>query len=215
MALRTPVPVGEKFHRLTVVSEAPKREGNNDRRVTAFCECGTLKDYVLTEVRLGKTKSCGCFFRESKKALTHGHTRGGKFSPEYHSWVAMRTRCLNPESTHFTYYGGRGIQICEAWAKFENFLADMGERPEGSSLDRIDVDKGYSPENCRWATRIQQGRNTRHTTLIEFEGVKKPISEWAEQYGLVYNTLIARIHRLKWPIAKALQTPSRPRGPAK
>ncbi|WP_198432732.1 hypothetical protein [Burkholderia ubonensis] len=210
MASRNPTPVGEKFNRLTVLGDAPYHEGNKNRRVYAQCECGAVRDYVLSEVRLGKTKSCGCIQREGECYRKHGHTKGKKFSPEYHSWASMMTRCTNPKSSKYADYGGRGILVCERWHDFENFLADMGLRPEGTTLERKEVNGNYEPGNCIWATRKRQSNNTRANTVLEYAGRHQSIADWASEFGLAYNTLIARIHRLKWPIEKALKTPPRP-----
>lgn len=210
MAARNPTPIGEKFNRLTVLGDAPARHGNQNRRVIARCECGETRDYVLSEVRLGKTKSCGCYKVDSRANVTHGHTVGRKFSPEYHSWAAMTTRCTNPKSGKYADYGGRGIKICDRWSEFENFLADMGPRPNGTSLEREEVDGDYEPGNCVWATRARQSNNTRANTILEHEGRKQSLADWATEFGLAYNTLLARVHRLKWPIEKALTTPPRP-----
>jgi len=119
----------------------------------------------------GTTRSCGCFARECSVALgrkfgkfvgvTHGATRGGKWTPEYISWYAMMQRVTNPRHEHFKYYGGRGIKICRRWRKFENFLADMGNRPQGKTIDRKKVNRDYTPKNCRWATRKEQVANRR------------------------------------------------------
>jgi hypothetical protein len=100
--------------------------------------------------------------------LRHGHARHdgqSKASPTYHSWLAMKTRCRNPKRDNADRYFSRGITFCERWSTFDNFLADMGERPLSTTLDRIDVSKGYEPGNCRWATPTEQARNTRHTIL--------------------------------------------------
>ncbi|MEP9322398.1 hypothetical protein PPMP20_04545 [Paraburkholderia phymatum] len=203
---------GEKFGMLAFVSDAPKRSGNPNRRVVARCDCGSIGEYFLSALRTGSTKSCGCLRDDHSIYETHGHTSARTFSPEYYTWTSMKTRCTNAKSRAWADYGGRGITVCERWIdSFENFLADMGPRPQGMTLDRFpDSNGNYEPGNCRWATPAQQSANTRRNTLVEFNGVKKAISEWATEYGLTYNTLIARIHRLKWPIEKALTTPPRP-----
>ncbi|MDR9052041.1 hypothetical protein FEP39_03613 [Burkholderia multivorans] len=210
MAARNPTPVGEKFNRLLVLGDAPYRDGNKNRRVYARCECGVVRDYVLSEVRLGKTKSCGCIQHEGECYRTHGHTSGRKFSPEYYSWSSMMTRCTNPKSSKYGDYGGRGISVCERWRTFENFIADMGPRPDGTTLERVSVNGHYEPTNCKWATRKRQSNNTRSNTVLEHDGRQQSIADWAAEFGLTYNTLLARIHRLKWPIEKALKTPPRP-----
>jgi hypothetical protein len=115
----------------------------------------------------------------------------------------MLTRCTNPNNTHFHNYGGRGITVCDRWKTFENFYTDMGDKPEGMSIDRIDNDKGYSLENCRWATRTEQTRNRKLTRIIEFNGQKRCVAEWAELMGISYKILRNRLDK-KWSIEKAL-----------
>ncbi len=118
------------------------------------------------KLRSGKTKSCGCYARDKasewgKKATRHGHA-GKRPSRTYQSWIAMRNRCYREKDVHYASYGGRGITVCGSWrASFEVFLADMGERPEGKTLDRIDPDGNYEPGNCRWATPVEQRANWR------------------------------------------------------
>jgi hypothetical protein len=210
MAARNPTPLGQRFNRLTIIADAPCRPGNNNRRALARCDCGTEKTYVLSEVVLGKTRSCGCIHREGVSYRGHGHTAERKRSPEFESWASMMTRCTNPKSRYFAYYGGRGISICKRWTTFANFLADMGARPEGTTLDRHpNRDGNYEPGNCRWATKTEQANNMASNTHFEFDGRSQTIAEWAAEYGLAYNTFIARLHRLKWPIERALKTPPR------
>lgn len=115
----------------------------------------------------------------------------------------MKDRCLRREHIHYKKYGGRGITVCERWMKFENFLADMGERPAGKTLDRINNDKGYCPENCRWATPKEQSRNTHKNHNLTFNGQTKTITEWAELTGLLKTTIKERLRR-GWTIEEVL-----------
>lgn len=118
----------------------------------------------------------------------------------------MRARCLNPKHSFYHLYGGRGIEICERWSSFMNFLSDMGERPKGKSLERLDNLKGYSPDNCAWRTPRQQARNRRDNRLITFNGVTRCITEWSERTGM---SIIVIHYRIKhgWPLEKVFHTP--------
>jgi hypothetical protein len=133
---------------------------------------------------------------------THGRTK----SPEYGSWRAIVTRCTKPTAQQFRDYGGRGITICDRWrASFEDFLADMGERPgPGYSVEREDNDGPYSPDNCRWATAKEQVRNRRNTHFLTLNGVTKSLQEWAEELGISARTLYTRIFAYGWPVERAL-----------
>jgi hypothetical protein len=121
--------------------------------------------------------------------LRHGHATRAKWSPTYMSWVGMIQRCSYPRHAKYSQYGGRGIVVCERWKLFDNFLLDMGERPKGKSLDRIDPNKNYEPGNCKWSTKSEQMRNTRRALI--FDG--KPLARWAEESGVSYQTLKARL----------------------
>jgi hypothetical protein len=123
------------------------------------------------------------------------------------SWAAMHERC-RPESTSRKHYFDRGICVCDQWQDFKTFLRDMGPRPEDTSIDRINNDLGYFPKNCRWASRREQGRNTRASTFVEYEGELVNTTELAERFGLTGSTLSTRL-RLGWPVRKALTTPIR------
>ncbi len=206
MAARNNIPIGEKFNLLTILCEAPKRPGNANRRVSALCDCGTAGTFVLSEVLHGQTKSCGCLQRGP---ITHGHTLRKKMSPEYYSWTSMRSRCTNQNHTAYALYGGRGIQIAPEWDSFATFLRDMGPRPLGTSIERIDGNGHYGPANCRWATRADQSNNRRTNTFYEHGGERKTLAQWAESAGVSYNTLHARVVRFKWPLDRAMSTPPR------
>jgi len=129
--------------------------------------------------------------------------------PERTVWHLMRQRCENPKASGFENYGGRGIRVCDRWQSFDAFLADMGTRPSAKhQLDRVDTNSDYSPENCRWATRAVQARNTRRTHMITFRGVSLCLTDWAARAGLTRAALKSRVAR-GWPIEKALTTPAR------
>jgi hypothetical protein len=155
---------GTRFDRLVVVGREPNRV-----RASWRCRCDCGGETVATAVNLKSkhTRSCGCLMREKssswakKKNTTHGHNRKGQQSRTHKSWISMKQRTTNPNYSEWKSYGGRGITVCERWLKFENFLEDMGERPEGTSLDRINVNGNYEPGTCRWATASQQQRNKR------------------------------------------------------
>lgn len=160
-----PVPslVGSQFGRWTVIA----RHGSVGLGKRAYhtwicrCSCATYRVMRGTALMQG-TKSCGCLARENaQQMVTHGHA-GRDAGPTYITWAAMIQRCTNESSPGFKNYGGRGITVCERWRnRFSAFLADMGERPPGLTIDRIDNERGYEPSNCRWATKTQQSRNRR------------------------------------------------------
>lgn len=124
----------------------------------------------------------------------------------------MKARCSNPKTPSYPEYGGRGITVCKRWENsFEDFLADMGERPVGMTIDRFpDINGNYEPGNCRWVTVRDQQNNRRYTVYIEHNGVKKALTEWAEEKGITAESLYKRIHNYGWTVEKALDTPNRP-----
>lgn len=143
--------------------------------------------------------------------VTHGHTIGGTRSPTFRSWCGMRDRCSNPRVTRYEDYGGRGIRVCERWGNFATFLADMGEKPPGTSLDRIDNSGNYEPGNCRWATVEQQQNNTRRNCHLTAFGETLTITQWARRNGIHATTIERRIKKLGWSTEKAIATPPAPR----
>lgn len=122
-------------------------------------------------------------------------------TPEYYAWISARSRCQNPNNPRYSSYGGRGIEMDSSWKEFRNFFNDMGPRPEGMSLDRINNDGPYSPENCRWTTRSQQQRNRRVNVFIEYQGQEKTIAEWAEITGLTHREIRYK-HEKGWSAEK-------------
>lgn len=152
---------GTVFTRLTVLAIDIERSIRRAHWV-CICRCGKIVSVASSALRAGLTKSCGCLKRErsqllGKSSLKHGAR--ARRTPTYRSWAAMRDRCLNPNATGYRRWGGRGIKPCPEWTFFENFLNDMGERPSGTTLDRIDNNLGYYKANCRWATSSQQNKN--------------------------------------------------------
>lgn len=202
-------PMG-KFCRLTVI-----RFVRVAGRLTAECkcDCGNMKTTRYAHLTSGGVKSCGCLKRESSRRTGLANTRHGHSSPAtrshtYRSWESMKARCSNPKDPSFVNYGARGIIVCKRWVKFENFLADMGERPRGTTLDRLEVNGNYSPLNCRWSVpRIQQ-RNKRTNRLVEFNGNCVPLVVVAEQSGIPYHRLWERIVRRGWTVQDAINKPS-------
>ena len=172
---KTEISEGMRFGRLIAYSQAEKvpngKKGMFQSAWNCLCDCG--KKCVVTAYRLrsGRTVSCGCFRSENSSAMrkknptkpTHGHSVGKKLSPTYVSWSAMMQRCFYEQNKRYQHYGGRGITVCARWKDFSNFLADMGERPEGKTIDRINVDGNYEPGNCRWATPSEQANNKQPT----------------------------------------------------
>jgi len=197
--------VGNVYGRLTVIADF----FDGRAKCTVRCECGTEKTVQRDHIRAGRTKSCGCLQSEltTKRCVKDGFKRGG--SPTYIVYLGMIRRCYRTKEPGYPNYGGRGISICERWRGkdgFKNFLADMGEKPDGLSIDRIDNDGNYEPSNCRWATRTQQARNCRSNRRYTFNGESLCVPEWAERLGMKADTIYCRL-KIGWSIEKALTAP--------
>lgn len=191
---------GERFGRLVVISVVDARTRK------CLCDCGTESIVLRCNLKTGNTQSCGCLRKEIEviASLTHGQTSGKKWSPTYSVWHGMLQRCLNPKNPRWSDYGGRGITICAEWRQsFEAFLSDMGERPDGCSIDRIDNDGPYQKDNCVWVNSTQQNRNKRSNRKLTFNGKTLTLAEWAEETSIPYFTLHTRLRR-GWTIEQAL-----------
>jgi hypothetical protein len=159
------------------------------------CDCGATVVKSSNMLRTGHCKSCGCLNLDSARAT---HTKHGMIaSPEYIAWKDMKRRCLNPNTPNYKRYGGRGITVCSRWLQsFRSFYADMGKRPSTlHSLERIDNSGNYDPWNCKWATRLEQARNTRRNHWLEIDGRRQTMSEWAREIGKPREWVRYRLRR--------------------
>lgn len=205
--------IGNKFDRLTVLYEAQKIRGRTAS--VCLCQCGNKITVVNNALITGNTKSCGCRRKDSlvwKDNLNKGRTTHGLTShPLNPLWSAMRGRCNNKNYQDYRYYGGRGIKVCKEWEddflNFYNWAISNGwER--GLTIERIDNNLGYSPENCRWATRKEQARNKRNTIRLTYNGQTLSISDWSDlnKLGLTAKIIKERLG-LGWPVDRILNTP--------
>lgn len=201
---------GRQFGQLTVTQRSLTR---SHRGVTwdCLCSCGKSRIAVGADLRTGDTKSCGCLqpVAAAIANMTHGATAFGAWTPEYKAYAAMIARCFQKGNRAYPRYGGRGITVCDRWRNhFDLFRADMGPKGQGMTLERVDNNKGYSPENCQWATMTQQARNRSNNRALTHEGVSRSLAEWAEVAGLPYSVLYSRINCYGWDLHRAIQTPS-------
>lgn len=197
-----------RFGRLTVLAFCYRKGTNYYWK--CVCDCGKERICCAGNLRKKVTTSCGCFRNEQivKSCGTHGHASNGKTST-YKIWKGIKARTRNPNSQCYTYYGARGIDVCNEWFNsFEAFLRDMGERPEGLTIERVDNNKGYCKENCRWASYAEQGQNKRDTVRLTYKGETKTISEWADTLQVSRRVLEGRYSN-GWTVQRILTTPVR------
>ena len=188
--------------RLTVVA---RDIDNNDRKARWICNClcGNTTTVIGSKLRNGSTKSCGCFARDNPSNLLHGCSK----TKIYNTWYRMKYRCYNPKYVRYDRYGGRGIKICKRWHKFGNFLEDMGHTPtQKHSIDRVDNNKDYCPENCVWATSTEQTRNTSGNRNITFNSRTQCVAAWSDEIGIKAKIIYRRLDD-GWLIDQALNTP--------
>jgi hypothetical protein len=178
--------IGKKFNKLTVLKFHSYKKS---RPYFVFrCDCGNEKVLRLSHVTSGDIKACGCL--QGKQSVTHGM----KKTRFYKIWQAIKTRCENPSWPGYSDYGGRGIKVCDRWHKFENFRDDMHKSyKQNLTIERIDNNKGYSKENCRWASRKEQARNRRSNRIVSYQGRKMIFIELAELLGINYQSLYSKL----------------------
>lgn len=188
--------VGYTFGRLTVLRPTDDRSGGCVMWLCR-CTCGTEKPVRTDHLTKRKVRSCGCLMRETciARSTTHGATVARNFAPEYLCWANMMRRCYEPTNQRFDRYGGRGITVCDRWHSYANFRADIGPRPEGLTLERINNDGNYEPSNCKWATVREQARNRRTTHMITHNSETMCLADWAKRIGRNVTTIRLRIER--------------------
>ena len=206
MNLKSTVIIGERFGRLRVLALA-STEGHCV--VRCLCACGVIKLFRLSSLRHGDVVSCGCWRRQQTHIRSFKHGSAG--TSTYMIWKGIRQRCFNKTCEAYKDYGGRGITMCERWKNsFEAFLIDMGHKPDGMTIERIDNDGNYEPGNCKWATRKEQTLNRRATQLITWNKQTKCLADWSRTIGGSRLLVAARL-RHGWSVERALTTPVRTR----
>lgn len=190
---------GKRFGKLLVLEKTKNKTKQGRSIYLCKCDCGNEVLVCRDLLTGGHKKSCGCLRKEKPNRSSHlmSYTR------EYRIWAEMIKRCKKSSYKSYSYYGGRGITVCDRWANFENFFSDMGKCPEGFTLDRIDVNGNYEPSNCRWASRKTQARNRRDNHMITFKNETHCLSEWAEIVGITRGALKQRLKR-GWTLENAL-----------
>lgn len=193
---------GRKFGRLTAIRRLAKEKCGTYKWLCR-CDCGKEKEVRGGHLTSGNTASCGCIYKDGNNHR-HGHTVGKKKTKTYNTWEHMIRRCNNSGDKDYPDYGGRGITVCSRWMKFDNFLTDMGESPDNYQIDRIDNNKGYNKENCRWTTSIVNNRNRRNNRLFTLKGKTQCIAAWAQEYNIPYSRLWRRLCNQNMSISNAL-----------
>lgn len=192
---------GTRFGRLVAVTEEYR---SGYRGYICVCDCGETKWVNISPLKSGRQKSCGCYRRINSKAIRTTHGMVGTLT--YKAWGSMLQRCYNTHSTTFNRYGAMGITTSEEWRTFENFYSDMGDCPPGKTLDRVDNSKGYCKDNCRWATRKEQGNNRTNHVYITAFGETHNAQQWGEKVGITGNAIRSRLAR-GWSPERALTEP--------
>lgn len=186
--------IGIKFNKLTVIKEIGylHKDNSKDKKIFWLCKCNCGNEIIIAGCKIGRQKSCGCIKKLNSSKYLHGESkiRKGEVS-EYRTWLKIKSRCNRVNDPKYSRYGGRGIKVCDRWNfNYENFLEDMGRRPDNkSSIDRINVDENYCPENCRWSDSIEQANNKTNSRYYEYNNEKLTIAQWSRKLELPYPNL--------------------------
>lgn len=189
--------IGLKYNRLTVIGVAENTKSGQAKWMCR-CDCGGTKIIAANQLRNGKTKSCGCLNLEKiiARSTKHGQRTAINTTSEYYSWRCMKSRCNATDGKNFKNYMERGIIVCERWSSFSNFISDMGKKPSPKhSIERINNNRGYYPENCKWATTEEQSANRRSNIWLEYNGVKQIANDWAKQFGVTFGAFYHQLQR--------------------
>lgn len=206
---------GKKFNRIKILSFSHMNK-KHQSFWNCLCDCG--KEFITrgSHIKENHIMSCGCLRSELYLVNLRHETHKLSKNPIYNSWISMIRRCTDPKNKKHKYYMARGIKVCDRWLDIKCFYEDMGDRPKGTSLDRIDTNGNYCKENCRWATSTQQNNNRNINVRINYNGKNQTLSEWSRELGINKSTLEGRIFVRKWSIEKAftqkLQIPNKSRG---
>jgi hypothetical protein len=183
--------IGTIHSRWLIIGCAQHRRTN--RYWLCQCECGTVREVSQADLRRGSSKSCGCLMREvvGTRTTLRNTSHGMSDSAAYRVWQSMKSRCENPKNKSYNDYGGRGIGVCEQWSSFAAFVRDMGLPPNGLSIERVDNERGYSKDNCIWATRRRQSRNKRNTAYVDIAGETLCFSDACAKIGILKGTALS------------------------
>lgn len=196
--------VGETYGRLTLVARSSQKASDGAYKWVCRCQCGGSVVVAIHHLRTGNVKSCGCLHKEKTverlkvRNTTHGHSVRGERTATYRTWRSIFDRLKNDPDYE-------GVELCERWLKFENFLEDMGERPEGKTLDRKDNSSGYCKENCRWADDLEQANNRTNNVYLSHEGRTQSLAQWLRELGLPYESNRRKFHKMGKPSDFVLQ----------
>lgn len=192
--------IGKNYGRLTVIDFSHK---NNNSIIywVCNCTCGGKTTVDTASLNRGTSQSCGCLRQE--RALLKNSRHNLSKTSIHNVWNGIIQRCTNVNDKYYKRYGGRGIVVCDSWLTFENFYRDMGDKPKGMSIDRIDNNKGYSNDNCKWSTPKEQCNNRRSNLNITYQGKTQTLTQWANELGINKGTLRDRIVVLKWTMERA------------